>query len=93
VPWAAAPAISFLRPPEAVRGLIHARGFRERAWRDASAASLTWLRERLAAPAPPLGLHLLLGAGAGEMLRNVARNLEERRITVIEGVFERRRTS
>jgi sarcosine/dimethylglycine N-methyltransferase len=93
VPWAAVPAISFLRPPETVRGLIDARGFRERAWRDVSAASLAWLRERLAAPAPPLGLHLLLGAAAGEMLRNVARNIEERRITVIEGVFERRRTS
>jgi SAM-dependent methyltransferase len=93
VPWAAVPAISFLRPPEAVRGLIHASGFRECAWQDVSAASLAWVRERLAAPAPPLGLHLLLGAAAGEMLRNVARNLEERRITVVEGVFERGSTS
>lgn len=93
VPWAQVPAISFLRPPEAVRRLVQASGFRERAWRDVSEASLAWLRERLAAPAPPLGLHLLLGAAAGEMMRNVARNIEERRITVIEGVFERRSTS
>ena len=93
VPWAPVPAISFLRPPEAVRRLVQASGFRERAWRDVSEASLAWLRERLAAPAPPLGLHLLLGAAAGEMLRNVARNIDERRITVIEGVFEREKTS
>jgi SAM-dependent methyltransferase len=94
VPWAGVPAISFLRPPEAVRGLIGASGFAERAWRDVSEASLAWLRQRLATPAPPpLGLHLLLGAAAGEMLRNVARNLEERRITVVEAVFERGRTS
>jgi sarcosine/dimethylglycine N-methyltransferase len=92
VPWAGVAAISFLRPPEAVRNLVHASGFRECAWRDVSETSLAWLRERLAAPAPPpLGLHLLLGAAAGEMLRNVARNLEERRITVVEGVFERGR--
>ncbi len=94
VPWAGVAAISFLRPPEAVRKLIQASGFRECAWRDVSETSLAWLRERLATPAPPpLGLHLLLGAAAGEMLRNVARNLEERRITVVEAVFERGRTS
>jgi sarcosine/dimethylglycine N-methyltransferase len=94
VPWAGVAAISFLRPPEAVRKLIQASGFRECAWRDVSETSLAWLRERLATPVPPpLGLHLLLGAAAGEMLRNVARNLEEHRITVVEAVFERGRTS
>lgn len=62
VPWAPVPAISFLRPPETIRTLVRASGFREHAWLDVS---------------------------AGEMFRNVARNLEERRITVVEGVFER----
>jgi ubiquinone/menaquinone biosynthesis C-methylase UbiE len=92
VPWAAAPAISFLRPQEEMRRLVEASGFRERSWKDVSQTSLAWLRERLGQPAGPLGLHLLLGAAAGEMLRNVARNLEERRITVVEGVFEKRGT-
>jgi hypothetical protein len=75
-----------------VRRLIEASGFRERVWRDSSTTALAWLRERLAATPqspPPLGLHLLLGAAAGEMLRNVARNLEERRIAVVEAVFDR----
>jgi SAM-dependent methyltransferase len=92
VPWASVPEISFLRAPDAVRRLIVARGFRQRVWRDSSTAALAWLRERLAAtPAspPPLGLHLLLGTAAGEMLHNVARNLEENRIVVIEAVFDR----
>jgi ubiquinone/menaquinone biosynthesis C-methylase UbiE len=92
VPWASVQTISFLRAPDAVRRLIAASGFRDRVWRDSSAAALAWLRERLAATPqspPPLGLHLLLGAAAGEMLRNVARNLEERRIAVVEAVFDR----
>ena len=92
VPWASVSTISFLRAPDAVRRLIEASGFRERVWRDSSTPALAWLRERLAATPqspPPLGLHLLLGAAAGEMLRNVARNLEERRIAVVEAVFDR----
>jgi SAM-dependent methyltransferase len=92
VPWASVPGISFLRAPEVVRRLLVGSGFRERVWRDGSDTALAWLRERLAAtpPSPPaLGLHLLLGPAAGEMLRNVARNLEERRIAVIEAVLDR----
>jgi SAM-dependent methyltransferase len=92
VPWASVPMISFLRAPDVVRKLIGASGFRERAWQDVSAPALAWLRERLAATPsspPPLGLHLLLGPAAGEMLRNVARNLEEHRIAVLEAVFDR----
>jgi SAM-dependent methyltransferase len=92
VPWAPVPTISFLRPPDAVRKLIGASGFRERVWRDGSATALAWLRDRLAAAPPsppPLGLHLLLGPAAGEMLRNVMRNLEEHRISVVEAVFDR----
>jgi SAM-dependent methyltransferase len=91
VPWASVPEISFLRAPDVVRRLIVARGFRERVWRDSSTAALAWLRERLAATPPPLGLHLLLGPAAGEMLHNVARNLEESRIAVIEAVFAGRK--
>ncbi len=38
---------------------------------------------------PPLGLHLLLGDDFGTMFRSYGRNLEEDRIAVIQGVFER----
>jgi hypothetical protein len=36
-----------------------------------------------------LGLHLLLGADAPAMLRNILRNLDERRVVVAEAVFHR----
>jgi SAM-dependent methyltransferase len=92
VPWAREPSISHLRPPEAIRALIPAAGFRELAWLDETSSATEWFRQRLAAaPAggPPLGLSLLLGADFPEMFRNQVRNLGEARIRVIQAVFER----
>ena len=68
-------------------------GFRELEWRDVTATTGDWLRQRAAAAAsgaaPPLGLHLLLGADFAASFRNLARNVEEGRVEVIEAVFER----
>lgn len=95
VPWARGPEISFPRPPEEIRALITGIGFEESAWVNETASSLRWFRERLAAPdaasgeLPPLGLHLVLGADVGQMFRNLARNLQEDRVVVVQGVFER----
>jgi SAM-dependent methyltransferase len=94
VPWSPDGAASFLRPPEAIRGLLAGLGLRESAWVDVSARAVAFLRERAAAARgaaalPPLGLHLLLGAAAGPMFANMLRNLEERRIVVIQAVWLR----
>ncbi len=95
VPWARGPEISFLRPPEEVRALIVSIGFDESAWVDDTASALPWFRERLAAAdaasgeLPPLGPHLVLGADLGQMFQNLARNLQEDRVVVVKGVFER----
>lgn len=93
VPWAHDQAISFLRPPQEVRALLVNIGFKEVTWLDTTASSVAWFRDRVApqggtAPAP-LGLHLLLGAEFADMFRNQVRNLEEQRVSVIQGVFER----
>lgn len=94
VPWAREAASSFLRAPEAVRGLLGDLGFRERCWLDVTAPSLAWFRARVAGleaagALPPLGLHLLLGEEFAPMFRNMVRNLAEGRIVVVEAVFER----
>ena len=95
VPWTRGPEISFLRPPEEARALITGIGFEESAWINETAYALRWFRERLAAAdaasgeLPPLGLHLVLGADLGQMFRNLARNLQEDRVVVVQGVFER----
>jgi ubiquinone/menaquinone biosynthesis C-methylase UbiE len=93
VPWARDPAISFLRPPAEVRALLAATGFREVAWADVTGLSLDFFRERLVAldqgALPPVGLHLLLGDDFRPMFTNQARNLEESRIAVIQGIVAR----
>jgi SAM-dependent methyltransferase len=94
VPWSPDGAASFLRPPEAIRGLLAGLGLREAAWVDVSARAIALVRERVAAARgatapPPLGLHLLLGPAAGPMLANLLRTLEERRIVVIQAVWHR----
>ncbi|HVA25935.1 MAG TPA: methyltransferase domain-containing protein [Chloroflexota bacterium] len=94
VPWAVDESTSFLLPQAQLRTLIARFGFRELAWQDTTAASLEWFK-RVALPPlpqaspPPLGLHLLLGDTAAAMLRGQALNLEERRLEVVQAVFER----
>jgi SAM-dependent methyltransferase len=91
VPWASEPAISHLLPPDEVRALLAAAGFTEAAWNDATAESTEWFRRAPApgANAPPLGLHLLLGAEFPTMIRNLVRNLEEGRVAVLKAVLDR----
>lgn len=93
VPWAREPSISHLQPPETARALISATSLTELAWTDETASATDWFqrRPRSTPPTnpPPLGLHLLLGADFGDMLRNQALNLNENRIVVIQAVFER----
>ena len=92
VPWARRPEISFLRPPEEVHTLLNDTGFEELAWIDETAPALRWHHKRLAAAPegpPPLGLHLVFGDDFGEMLRNQVRNLRERRISIVQALFER----
>jgi ubiquinone/menaquinone biosynthesis C-methylase UbiE len=92
VPWARDPALSFLESPEVVRGILARLGFEEIAWRDESAASLAWYRQRgpgQASAPPVVGLHLLLGPDFGVMARNLLRNLEEGRLAIVMGVWQR----
>ncbi|HEY8293161.1 MAG TPA: methyltransferase domain-containing protein [Thermomicrobiales bacterium] len=94
VPWARDATISFLRPPEAVRTLLVARGFTEIAWVDVSAPALAAFQEAVARATStpggvtPFGVNLLLDNFAARR-RNQVRNLAENRVAVIQGVFER----
>lgn len=91
MPWAAHPSISHLRPPESVRAAIQAVGFGELHWRDCTRETLEWLQARLAkgGVAPPVSVHLLLGEGFRTAFENLARNLREDRVRVVEAVFQR----
>jgi SAM-dependent methyltransferase len=93
VPWASEPGVSHLRPPDEIRTLLAALGFRELAWDDQSARPLDYYRAAVAAAAeddlPPLGLHLLLGSQFEAMFDGYIRNREEDRVRVVMGVWER----
>lgn len=90
VPWATDPSISFLVTSEEVRDILKQTGLSIDHWQDDTTAGLLWFRQKLEKVKqegpPPLGLHLLMGAGAPEKMKNVARNLEENRIALIQAV-------
>lgn len=96
VPWAPDASLSYLESSGRLREIILGRGFDEGAWRDVTGPSLEWFRDVVASmqsrPAdapPPLGLNLLMGTETPIKATNVVQNLEEERIAVVQGVFER----
>ena len=93
VPWARDPSISFLHSSEAIRTLLADIGFREVEWVDEREKIVAALQRQISIMAlngpPPLGIQLLVGTEFPGMLANVGRNLQENRLTIIQGVFER----
>ena len=92
VPWAGEASLSHLVSPAEARAVLESVGFSVRVWRDLTEVSSSWIRDRIAQAAdgpPTVGVHLLMGAAAGAKFANVARNLEERRIEVVQAVLER----
>lgn len=94
LPWAGDSALSFLQPSAALRRQIEAGGFVKKAWQEMTVEALAWFEQmmtrRAAAPASPLGIHLISGSDFAEKGRNVIRNLAEQRITVVRGLFSLR---
>ena len=93
VPWARTPEISHLQSSEAMRKTIVDAGFALVLWNDVTEGALRFLdamvtRSRIA-ETPRLGLHLVLGSGFPEMVRNFRRNLDDERCGVVQAVFQR----
>jgi SAM-dependent methyltransferase len=94
VPWASEESISFLSAPEKLKSLLQETGLQQVRWEDVTARCLDWFEQVLEQVAregpPPVGLHLLMERKAPEKMKNVARNLREDRITVVQAVFEKK---
>ena len=92
-PWAKDKSISFLFPPQITREKLERAGFRVVAWHDPTRESLEQALARAKAleggALPPLGLHILIGPNFPAVSRNMIRNLEQARITLINAVLER----
>mgnify|MGYP006420844105 CR=1 FL=1 len=93
LPWASEPAASFLLPGRDIHAAIAGAGLAETAWRDITADALASLREARGArargePEAP-GPQLILGPEFLDMRANLARNLEEGRLGVIQGLWHK----
>jgi MPBQ/MSBQ methyltransferase len=94
VPWASDPSISHLILREEARKLLkEVVGFKEVAWEDKTDSVIDWIKQmikRAQTNGPPqIGLHVLVGPQWSDLVKNLLRNLEEGRITVAQGIFER----
>ncbi|HEY1601184.1 MAG TPA: class I SAM-dependent methyltransferase [Pirellulales bacterium] len=91
VPWARRPELSFLLTHDAMKTVLGAAGFHEVSWADKTAASLAWfadLQTRLQT-SPPLGLPVVMGPEFLEMAANLARNLHEGRVHLVQTILRR----
>ena len=94
VPWARDPSISFLASPGEMRRDLENAGFRVLLWKDDTPEARVWFREmaeRQAAEGdrPRLGLYLVQGPEWPVMIANVARNLLEQRLAIVQAVLEK----
>ena len=93
VPWASEPEQSFLIAPDDLRTLLEDLGLSVHTWLDTTKPSHDWflagIEQRKKDGSPALGIHLLMGDTAKTKIENVARNLNENRITVFQAVLEK----
>ncbi|MGZ4279204.1 MAG: class I SAM-dependent methyltransferase [Solirubrobacteraceae bacterium] len=86
VPWAAAPEQSHLVTPERLAELLVDAGFATGHWEDLTQAGEQATRAFLAAPQPPLGLHVFV-PGFATKAANLVSNLAEDRARLIQAVL------
>jgi SAM-dependent methyltransferase len=97
VPWARKPEISFLLNTDQMRDVLGKAGFAEISWQDKTAEAIAWgVSQRQAQQAaaassagPRLGLNVVMGSDFPPMVGNLARNLEEGRVRVVQAILRR----
>jgi ubiquinone/menaquinone biosynthesis C-methylase UbiE len=88
-PWAEHDSMSSLCTQDKARESIEKSNLVIDEWIDKSKLSMDFFKEMVnkveSSGPPPLGFHLLMGTTAKEKLMNQARNLEENRVTIVQG--------
>lgn len=88
-PWAEHGSMSSLCTQDEARTAIEKSNLVIDEWIDKSKLSMDFFKEMVkkveSSGPPPLGFHLLMGNTAKEKLMNQTRNLEENRVTIIQG--------
>ena len=88
-PWAEHDSLSSLCTQEEARNVVEKSNLRVEQWIDKSMESLEFFKSMTkkieTSGPPPLGFHLLMGSTAKTKLLNQVRNLEENRVSIIQG--------
>ena len=88
-PWAEHDSMSSLCTQDEAREAIKKSNLVIDEWIDKSKLSMEFFKEMVkkaeSSGPPPLGFHLLMGKTAKEKLLNQARNLEEDRVSIVQG--------
>jgi SAM-dependent methyltransferase len=94
LPWSKVPETSFVAPPEDYRAAAEAAGFTVEAERARREFALEFFAKQTAilrakSGPPPLGLHLVMGPEAPQMIANMVANIEAGRIAPVELILRR----
>ena len=88
-PWAEYDSLSSLCTQEEAKNAIQKSNLIVNEWKDKSEQSLEFFKETVKkiekSGPPPLGFHLLMGKTAKTKLLNQVRNLEESRVSIVQG--------
>lgn len=94
VPWADDESMSVLVTESEACAIIEDAGMKINQWvvkREASVAFFDRVLSRIEAKGhAPVGIHLLMGGNAEDKLRNYARNLRDKSLTVVVGMAEKK---
>lgn len=93
VPWAHEASISFLATPSEMAQSLRAVGFREVSLADTTAGALEWFAAMQNTPEPEgvaaLNLGIVMGQDAGQKLKNLARNIKEGRVRLLQTIVQK----
>lgn len=93
VPWSTLPETSFVDHPLAYITAAEGAGLVAEHRRERRDFTLAFFERVMKATAekgqPPLGIHLLMGATAGEKIRNYVANVQAHRIAPVEMIFRK----
>ncbi len=94
VPWAEDSSTDYLTGQNETKILLESLDFKINYWEDITEPSKNWFTEtvtKMKSRKPyPLGLHLLMGENAEEKFHNMVRNLNEKKITVVQAAADKR---
>jgi len=91
VPWARNEEINFLIPADEQKKLLEQAGFKMSQWNEITVESIAWFHDQIKRSKTerksPLHQFLIFGEDLRQMGPNILKNMMEKRISVVEGIW------